>query len=69
MADVLTLKVQTDVKYRCQSCGRNKDKLVWMEASYKDGVIGGYVCLKCVQSLEEDSTLSDLSVDWNDIKT
>jgi len=39
-----------------------------MEAQYRDGVIGGYVCLKCVQNLEQDESISNFTVDWKDIK-
>jgi DNA-directed RNA polymerase subunit RPC12/RpoP len=68
MSDIATPEAQSGTGYRCQNCGRNKDKLVWMEAQYRDGVIGGYVCLKCVQNLEQDESISNFTVDWKDIK-
>lgn len=68
MVELLAPQTQNKTVHRCQSCSRSKDKLVWIEARYGEGVIGGYVCLKCVQSLEDDRSISNFTVDWEDVK-
>lgn len=54
---------------RCQNCSHTQDKLVWIEAKYGKGTIGGYVCLKCAQGLEMDATLSNFNINWDDVKS